>query len=92
MKAISLAASQRTLTKTTGSKKIRGAGRIPGILYGNGDPENIELESIQFEKAIKWHKGMVEWFQKITGWDDYTLLWFAFLEGVILTLLVGYIL
>ena len=53
MKAISLAASQRTLTKTTGSKKIRGAGRIPGILYGNGDPENIELESIQFEKAIK---------------------------------------
>ena len=33
---------------------------------------------------------MVEWFQKITGWDDYTLLWFAFLEGVILTLLVGY--
>lgn len=53
MKAISLAASQRTLTKTTGSKKIRGAGRIPGILYGNGDPENIELESVQFEKAIK---------------------------------------
>ncbi len=53
MKAISLAASQRTLTKTTGSKKIRGSGRIPGILYGNGNPENIELESIQFEKAIK---------------------------------------
>ena len=53
MKAISLAASQRTLTKTTGSKKIRGAGRIPGILYGNGDPEIIELESLQFEKAIK---------------------------------------
>ena len=53
MKAISLAASLRTLTKTTGSKKIRGAGRIPGILYGTGDPENIELESVQFEKAIK---------------------------------------
>ena len=46
----------------------------------------------KFEKAIKWHKGMVEWFQKITGWDDYTLLWFAFLEGVIFTLLLGYIL
>jgi large subunit ribosomal protein L25 len=41
------------LTKTTGSKKIRCAGRIPGILYGNGDPEIIELESVQFEKAIK---------------------------------------
>ena len=46
----------------------------------------------KFEKAIKWHKGMVEWFQKIPGWYDYTLLSFAFLEGVIFTLLLGYIL
>ena len=42
----------------------------------------------KLNKFIKWHKGMVEWFQKATGWDDYTLLWFAFwlafLEGVIL--------
>ena len=53
MKAISLAANERELIKTTGSKKLRNAGRLPGILYGSGDPTNIELESIQFEKAIK---------------------------------------
>jgi len=53
MKAISLAANERELTKSTGSKKVRNSGRLPGVLYGNGDPKNIELESIQFEKAIK---------------------------------------
>ncbi|MEC9332226.1 MAG: 50S ribosomal protein L25 [Verrucomicrobiota bacterium] len=53
MKAISLAANERELIKTTGSKKLRNSGRIPGTLYGNGDPSNIELESTQFEKAIK---------------------------------------
>ncbi len=53
MKAISLAANERELIKTTGSKKLRNSGRLPGILYGNGDPTNIELESTQFEKAIK---------------------------------------
>ena len=53
MKAISLAANERTLTKTTGSKKVRNSGRVPGVLYGKGDPQNIELESVQFEKAVK---------------------------------------
>ena len=52
MKAISLAANERTLTKTTGSKKVRNSGRVPGVLYGEGDPQNIELESVQFEKAV----------------------------------------
>ena len=42
MKAISLAANERTLTKTTGSKKVRNSGRVPGVLYGEGDPQNIE--------------------------------------------------
>ena len=53
MKAISLAANERTLTKTTGSKKVRNSGRVPGVLYGEGDPQNIELESVPFEKAVK---------------------------------------
>ena len=53
MKAISLAANERTLTKTNGSKKLRNSGRVPGVLYGEGDPQNIELESVQFEKAVK---------------------------------------
>ena len=53
MKAISLAASERTLTKTNGSKKIRNSGRLPGVLYGEGDPQTIELEAVKFEKAVK---------------------------------------
>ena len=53
MKAISLAANERTLTKTTGSKKVRNSGRVPGVLYGEGGPQNIELESVPFEKAVK---------------------------------------
>ena len=53
MKPISLAANERELIKTTGSKKLRNSGRIPGTLYGNGDPANIEIASTQFEKAIK---------------------------------------
>ena len=53
MKPISLAANERELIKTVGSKKLRNSGRIPGTLYGGGDPANIEIASTQFEKAIK---------------------------------------
>ena len=53
MKAISLAANPRTLTKTTGSKKVRQGGGLPGVVYGNGDPEIVELEAKQFDKAVQ---------------------------------------
>ncbi len=53
MKAISLAANPRVLTKTIGSKKLRNAGSLPGVVYGNGEPETVELEAKQFEKAVK---------------------------------------
>ena len=53
MKAISLAANPRVLTKTIGSKKLRNAGTLPGIVYGNGESENVELETKQFDKAVK---------------------------------------
>jgi len=53
MKAISLAASPRTLIKTTGSKKIRQGGGLPGVVYGNGEPQTVELEAKQFGKAVK---------------------------------------
>ena len=53
MKAISLAASPRTLTKTTGSKKVRQGGGLPGVIYGNGNPQIIEIEAKQFGKAVK---------------------------------------
>ena len=41
------------LTKTIGSKKLRNAGSLPGVVYGNGEPETVELEAKQFEKAVK---------------------------------------
>ena len=53
MKAISLAASPRTLTKTTGSKKVRRGGGLPGVIYGNGHTQSIEIEAKQFGKAVK---------------------------------------
>ena len=53
MKVISLAASPRVLTKTIGSKKLRNAGTLPAIVYGNGEPETVELEAKQFDKAVK---------------------------------------
>ena len=53
MKAILLAANPRVLTKTIGSKKLRNAGTLPGIVYGNGEPEIVELEAKQFDKAVK---------------------------------------
>ena len=53
MKAISLAAIPRTLIKTTGSKKVRQGGGLPGVVYGNGEPQSVELEAKQFGKAVK---------------------------------------
>jgi len=53
MKAISLAASPRTLIKTTGSKKVRQDGGLPGVVYGNGEPQVVELEAKQFGQAVK---------------------------------------
>ena len=53
MKAISLEANPRVLTKTIGSKKLRKSGSLPGVVYGNGEPETVELEAKNFEKAAK---------------------------------------
>ena len=53
MKAISLTASPRTLTKTRGSKRVRLGGGLPGVVYGNGEPQSVELEAQKFDQAIK---------------------------------------
>ena len=53
MKVISLAANPRVLAKTIGSKKLRNAGTLPGIVYGNGEPQTVELIAKQFDKAVK---------------------------------------
>ena len=53
MKVIALEANPRVLTKTIGSKKLRKSGSLPGVIYGNGEPETVELEAKNFEKAVK---------------------------------------
>ncbi len=53
MKAISLTANPRTLTKTRGSKRVRLGGGLPGVVYGNGDPQSVELEAQKFDQAVK---------------------------------------
>ena len=53
MKAISLTANPRTLTKTRGSKRVRLGGGLPGVVYGNGEPQSVELEAQKFDLAIK---------------------------------------
>ena len=41
------------MIKTTGSKKVRQGGGLPGVVYGNGEPQTVELEAKQFGKAVK---------------------------------------
>ena len=61
MKVISLAANPRVLTKTIGSKKLRNAGTLPGIVYGNGEPQTVELVAKQFDKAAKSSIAKTSW-------------------------------
>ncbi len=37
-------AFERTLQGTGASRRLRNAGKVPGIVYGAGEPSMIELE------------------------------------------------
>ncbi len=37
---------------------------------------------------IAQHKAAIAWFQKKTGLSNYGVIWCAFLEGVVLTLII----
>ena len=39
-------------------------------------------------KIIKWHKTYTKWWQKKLGMSDYAFLWFSFLKGAAVTLLI----
>lgn len=40
------------------------------------------------KKLINWHKKIIKEVQDKTGLSDYQLLWLAFLEGVVVALLI----
>ena len=48
----------------------------------------IRRDSQQPLELIQRHKRSITWFQKKTGVSDYWLLWLAFFEGIVLTLII----
>ena len=51
---MALEAFPRTAKKRNAVKKLRGAGRIPGVLYGRGqDASGVEIDAKAFEVLVK---------------------------------------
>lgn len=54
MEAQQLKCKSRSLLRSSGVKKLRSSGNIPGVVYGhNIDPVSIEISEKAFEKLIK---------------------------------------
>jgi large subunit ribosomal protein L25 len=50
---LKLAVERRTKLGTTGAKALRGAGKIPAVVYGHGDvPEHVALDARAFEELL----------------------------------------
>jgi large subunit ribosomal protein L25 len=53
MKSVSLNAFPRTLARRGGAKRLRGAGRVPAVIYGRqAQPQNLEINSKEMEDLI----------------------------------------
>ncbi|HEX4644123.1 MAG TPA: hypothetical protein VH598_00785 [Verrucomicrobiae bacterium] len=53
MKAVSLNAFPRTLSRRGGAKKLRDSGRIPAVIYGRQQqPQNLEVTATELENLI----------------------------------------
>ena len=53
MKSVTLEAFPRTAKKRNAVKKLRSAGRIPGVLYGRGqDASAVEIDTKAFEVLV----------------------------------------
>lgn len=53
MKAVSLKAQARSLTRRKGAKDIRAGGRIPAVIYGkHNPPQNLEVVSRDFDLLV----------------------------------------
>jgi len=46
-------AFERTLQGTGASRRLRNAGKVPGIVYGAGDPKMVELDHNALFQALK---------------------------------------
>jgi large subunit ribosomal protein L25 len=57
------AAYERTLQGTGASRRLRISGKVPGIVYGAGEPKNIELDHNALYFALKkeaFHSSILE--------------------------------
>src|SRR5438270_11048616 len=53
MKSVALNAFPRTLARRAGAKRLRGAGRIPAVIYGRqAQPQNLEVLAKEMETLI----------------------------------------
>src|SRR5579859_3692597 len=53
MKAVSLNAFSRTLSRRGGAKKLRDTGRIPAVIYGRQQqPQNLEVAATELENLV----------------------------------------
>ena len=56
-------AYERTVQGTGASRRLRNAGKVPGIVYGAGEPESIELDHNALFFALKkeaFHSSILE--------------------------------
>lgn len=53
MKRFDLAVASREANGKGPSRQLRMAGRIPGVIYGAGEPQKVSLDYREFERLIK---------------------------------------
>ena len=41
-------------------------------------------------KLKKWHIALIEKVHKYTGFSNYQIIWFGFVEGLLIGILIGY--
>ena len=52
MKTVPLNAAARSLGRRAGSKRLRSEGRIPAVIYGQGEPQSLEVNAKEIEDLI----------------------------------------
>jgi len=58
MAVIPLKGSRREKLGKGGARKARAAGHIPAVIYGHGEqPAAVNVDRVEFETAIRLHKG-----------------------------------
>lgn len=58
MAVIPLKGSRREKLGKGGARKARAAGHIPAVIYGHGEqPAAVSIDRVEFETAIRQHKG-----------------------------------